>query len=228
MDVAADQFAFAPLLIILLLAVVALVTVVFLLRYPAERAVTRTCSRCEVPGLIVSHLDQRQAQRRRGRLAAHTSEGQRVPPLPQHQPIRAGQRPASRRPCTIWHHQRPRQPSESEQRVQRFTPSARPAQPPRGVPFGTLREVGRQLDGASRSRTHHHSGDSDPTGPSDADRRTAGPAAADHARRRRAVLGQRCALSSPRCRLLFACCTTCWRSASRRPVRRRADGATVP
>ncbi len=33
MDVAADQFAFAPLLIILLLAVVALVTVVFLLRY---------------------------------------------------------------------------------------------------------------------------------------------------------------------------------------------------
>ena len=33
MDVAADQFPFAPLLIILLLAVVALVTVVFLLRY---------------------------------------------------------------------------------------------------------------------------------------------------------------------------------------------------
>ena len=33
MDVAADQFGFAPLLIILLLAVVALVTVVFLLRY---------------------------------------------------------------------------------------------------------------------------------------------------------------------------------------------------
>ena len=33
MDVAAEQFAFAPLLIILLLAAVALVTVVFLLRY---------------------------------------------------------------------------------------------------------------------------------------------------------------------------------------------------
>jgi hypothetical protein len=37
MDVAADQFAFAPLLIILLLAVVALVTVVFLLRYRKGR-----------------------------------------------------------------------------------------------------------------------------------------------------------------------------------------------
>jgi hypothetical protein len=37
MEVAADQFAFAPLLIILLLAVVALVTVVFLLRYRKGR-----------------------------------------------------------------------------------------------------------------------------------------------------------------------------------------------
>jgi len=37
MDVAADKFAFAPLLIILLLAVVALVTVVFLLRYVKGR-----------------------------------------------------------------------------------------------------------------------------------------------------------------------------------------------
>ena len=37
MDVAADQFAFAPLLIILLLAVVALVTAVFLLRYRRGR-----------------------------------------------------------------------------------------------------------------------------------------------------------------------------------------------
>jgi len=36
-DVAANQFAFAPLLIILLLAVVALVTVVFLLRYRKGR-----------------------------------------------------------------------------------------------------------------------------------------------------------------------------------------------
>jgi len=33
MDVATEQFAFAPLLIILLLAVVALVTVVFMIRY---------------------------------------------------------------------------------------------------------------------------------------------------------------------------------------------------
>ena len=33
LDAAPNQFAFAPLLIILLLAVVALVTVVFLLRY---------------------------------------------------------------------------------------------------------------------------------------------------------------------------------------------------
>ena len=37
MDVAADQFPFAPLLIILLLAVVALVTAVFLLRYRKGR-----------------------------------------------------------------------------------------------------------------------------------------------------------------------------------------------
>ena len=37
MDAAADQFAFAPLLIILLLAVVALVTVVVLLRYRKGR-----------------------------------------------------------------------------------------------------------------------------------------------------------------------------------------------
>ena len=37
MDVAADQFACAPLLIILPLAVVALVTVVFLLRYRKGR-----------------------------------------------------------------------------------------------------------------------------------------------------------------------------------------------